>query len=144
MSHFHSRKWFGESDCGGRDGPLSQLLAQDVCPGKRERGETRADLPVVNLTVSAAGATVPHVDKTKEGIRAVMQREWGHGGEDAYFFKSSKIEGEKNLVAFGAPTAGTCGGGRYDAGVQPAFDGPRLGGILGLHRGEEREQRAQI
>ena len=29
-------------------------------------------------------------------------------------------------------------------GVQPAFDGPRLGGILGLHRGEEREQRAQI
>ena len=56
---------------------------------------------MVNLTVSAAGATVPHVDKTKEGIRAVMQREWGHGGEDAYFFKSSKIEGEKNVVAFG-------------------------------------------
>ena len=101
VSHFNSRKWFGESDCGGRDGPLSQLLAMDVCPGKRERGETRADLPVVNLTVSAAGATVPHVDKTKEGIRAVMQREWGHGGEDAYFFKSSKIEGEKNVVAFG-------------------------------------------
>ena len=55
----------------------------------------------MNLSVSAAGATVPHVDKTKEGIRAVMQREWGHGGEDAYFFKASKIDSQRDVVAFG-------------------------------------------
>ena len=101
VTHFNSRKWFGESDCGGKDGPLSQLMGEDVCPRLRPDGETRDSLPVVNLSVSAAGATVPHVDKTKEGIRAVMQREWGHGGEDAYFFKASKIDSQRDVVAFG-------------------------------------------
>ena len=36
-----------------------------------------ADRPRLNLDVSAAAATVPHSEKTKEGVRAVMQREWG-------------------------------------------------------------------
>ena len=112
---FKSRKWFGESDCGGASGPLRQLLAASEDPRPEARvaqAEGLASRPRVNLQVVTGAACVPHADKTKEGARARMQRECGHAGEDAYFVKrrvlSARRAGEKNatgaadaFVAFG-------------------------------------------
>ena len=44
--HFHSHKWFGESDCGGMDGPLQQLMypADAVEPRRLRRRRHRAAL----------------------------------------------------------------------------------------------------
>jgi protein phosphatase PTC7 len=63
-------------------GPLQQLMGQNVVsPEMTSKLNTSlADRPRLNLDVSAAAATVPHVEKTKEGYRAFMQREWGYGG----------------------------------------------------------------
>lgn len=94
VSHFHSHRWFGESDCGGKDGPLHQVMSLVDVGEARARlsaaASKWAERAVTHMDVSAAAATVPHVDKTKEGLRAVMQREWGYGGEDAYFVKKIK------------------------------------------------------
>ena len=84
---FRSRKWFGESDCGGANGPLQQLLSAEAPEDRRAFAEGLAKRPRMDLQVTAAAACVPHVDKTKEGARAMMQRESGHAGEDAYFVK---------------------------------------------------------
>ena len=54
----HYSKWFGESDCGGMDGPLQQLLSKDVNPEMRAKvTQSLADRPRVNLAVTAAAAT---------------------------------------------------------------------------------------
>lgn len=37
------------------------------------------------LVFKAGGAAVPHSDKMKKGMRAVVKATNGHGGEDAYF-----------------------------------------------------------
>lgn len=101
--HFHSHKWFGQSDGGGEDGPLQQVLSPRPLARDPEAAAALIrnveERPRINLDVSAGAATVPHPEKTnKEGMRAVMQREWGYGGEDAYFVK--KIT--KRLAGLGA------------------------------------------
>jgi protein phosphatase PTC7 len=91
---FRSRKWFGQSDCGGTTGPLRQLLAasEDAEPESRSAvAEGLKNRPRVNLSVAAGAACVPHVDKMKEGTRAKIQREYGYAGEDAYFVKRVEV-----------------------------------------------------
>ena len=91
---FKSRKWFGESDCGGISGPLRQLLTASTDKKTESRvafAKGLASLPRVNLQVVTGAACVPHADKTKEGARAKMQREHGYAGEDAYFVKRVEL-----------------------------------------------------
>ena len=106
---FRSRKWFGESDCGGENGPLQQLLlaSPDAAPETRAAfAEGLARRPLVNLQTACAAACVPHADKTKEGTRAVMQKSFGYAGEDAYFIarrnQTANEEGApREWIAFG-------------------------------------------
>lgn len=107
---FKSRKWFGESDCGGISGPLRQLLTASEDPKPELRvalAEGLASRPRVDLQVVTGAACVPHADKTKQGTRAKMQREYGHAGEDAYFVKrlDARLNGAEGatdaFVAFG-------------------------------------------
>ena len=91
---FKSRKWFGESDCGGTSGPLRQLLAASKDPKPESRvalAEGLASRPRLNLQVVTGAACAPHVDKTKAGARAQMRREYGYAGEDAYFVKRLEV-----------------------------------------------------
>jgi protein phosphatase PTC7 len=86
---FPCHRWFGQSDAGdGKSGPFTQDLEAkspdeirtplwmegDI---RKERGE---------FECVASGAAVPHPEKMKrEGMRALVRRTHGHGGEDAYF-----------------------------------------------------------
>jgi protein phosphatase PTC7 len=47
--------------------------------------------PRMNLTVSTGAACVPHNDKTKQGMKGRMRKDFGHAGEDAYFVKSREV-----------------------------------------------------
>ena len=52
---FRSHKWFGQSDCGGANGPLQQLLSAEAPDNRRAFAEGLAKRPRMDLQVTAAG-----------------------------------------------------------------------------------------
>ena len=91
---FRSRRWFGESDCGGISGPLQQLLkktTEDEAKKSAAVADGLKNRPRMNLQIVTGVACVPHADKTMEGMKAKMQREYGFAGEDAYFVKRRDV-----------------------------------------------------
>jgi len=97
---FPCHGWFGHSDGGdGKHGPFTQDLEskrpEDLQSPLWVEGQIRKERG--EFACAVAGAAVPHMDKMKEGARAVMRRTHGHGGEDAYF----SVRGPDNVIGMG-------------------------------------------
>lgn len=85
--------WLGRSDSGGHDGPL----AADISPlpvakwaendgvSDEEFARLLEEAASHPLTLRTAGCCIPHPDKVTAGARAVCGKNFGYGGEDAYF-----------------------------------------------------------
>jgi len=86
------RAWFGSSDCGDFVGALERNLIPVEDGGEYgaagARGERWAEVVgQAPVEVRAAGVAFPHPEKViKGGVRGVVARGFGYGGEDAFFF----------------------------------------------------------
>ena len=85
--------WLGKSDSGGHDGPLSvDISPLPIAKWAAHDAVTPEELEAVvqravshPLTLRTAGYCIPHPDKVTSGARGVCGKNFGHGGEDAYF-----------------------------------------------------------
>lgn len=85
--------WLGRSDSGGHDGPMAADISplpiakwaehDSIAPEEFER--IIAEAVSHPLTMRTAGYSIPHPDKVTAGMRAVCGKNFGFGGEDAYF-----------------------------------------------------------
>lgn len=85
--------WLGRSDSGGRDGPLAADIsplpiakwAENYSVSTDEINKLLEESASHPLTLRTAGYCIPHPDKVTAGSRAVCGKNFGYGGEDAYF-----------------------------------------------------------
>jgi protein phosphatase PTC7 len=92
---FQCREWFGPSDHDqehtyvqpySRD--LELVLEQNETQMAKEREQRmKVRREMGDFVFKVGAATTPHPDKIKEGARAKISRNFGYGGEDAYFIE---------------------------------------------------------
>ena len=79
--NFPCQAWFGESQCGGFDGPNERSLPPCAVPTFTEYHSV-----LEPLTLKSSAVAIPHPNKVLEGnARGVVRKGFGHAGEDAYF-----------------------------------------------------------
>lgn len=81
---FPCKCWFGESECGGFEGPFERRLEPFVEPQSLAIKQFGSRLPRP-LDVKCGTFIAPATAKVKKGTKAVSQKSFGYGGEDAYF-----------------------------------------------------------
>ncbi|KAK3239312.1 hypothetical protein CYMTET_50753 [Cymbomonas tetramitiformis] len=84
---FNCKSWLGPSDCGNLSGPTRRVLVEESIQGDGNLdGENAAGVLGPQLKVFVGSMAVPHPTKMKnEGARAVLRKDFGYAGEDAYF-----------------------------------------------------------
>lgn len=83
---FNCKSWLGPSDCGNLSGPTRRVLVEESIQGDSNAHGENADILGPQLSVFVGCMAVPHPTKMKnEGARAVLRKDFGYAGEDAYF-----------------------------------------------------------